>query len=136
MKQACLIGVCITFHNKSTHMAMSIIPLLLLSLILLSSINFQNSNAHGVIAKNSGVVLSSDYLASVQKFPQGSKQLQPSSVVPVNVSQNQNTENKNPKLAIGENGNIYIVWENFSEDQILFSRSTDGGATFSSPISL
>src|SRR5690348_1310248 len=135
MKQACLIGVSITFHNKTIHITMSILSMLLL-LILISSMNVQYSYAHRVIAENSGAVLPSDYLTTVQMFPQGSKQHQSSLVVPVNVSQNQNTENKNPKIAIGQNGNIYIVWEDFSEDQILFSRSTDGGATFSSPITL
>jgi len=43
-------------------------------------------------------------------------------------------ENQNPRISVGENGNIYVVWENFTGDQILFSKSTDDGNTFSKPI--
>jgi hypothetical protein len=52
----------------------------------------------------------------------------------INLSKGANSENKNPKIAVGEKSNIYIVWENYTENQILFSRSTDDGASFSSPI--
>ncbi len=54
----------------------------------------------------------------------------------INLSKGTNSENKNPRIAVGENGNIYVVWENSTEDQILFSKSTDGGNTFSHPVTI
>lgn len=43
-----------------------------------------------------------------------------------------------PKIAVDSGGNIYIVWLDFSPgyDAVFFSRSTDGGTTFSSPVAL
>ena len=45
-------------------------------------------------------------------------------------------QNTNPQLAASENGNIYIVWEDQASFQVLFSRSTDGGSTFTLPVYL
>jgi hypothetical protein len=43
-----------------------------------------------------------------------------------------------PQVAVDSAGNIYVVWEDDTDtnSNILFSRSTDGGATFSTPESL
>src|SRR6266404_8440454 len=43
-----------------------------------------------------------------------------------------------PQMAVDLGGNIYVVWEDDSNtnSNILFSRSTDGGVTFSAPKSL
>jgi hypothetical protein len=40
-----------------------------------------------------------------------------------------------PQVAVDAAGNIYVVWEDetANNSNILFSRSTDGGATFSAP---
>ncbi len=64
----------------------------------------------------------------------GSSNVQLSSYI--NLSKGTNSENKNPRIAVGENGNIYVVWENSTEDQILFSKSADGGNTFSQPATI
>jgi hypothetical protein len=57
---------------------------------------------------------------------------------PINLSRSSDDEkdNENPHIVISKNGNIYTVWENKAKSQILFSKSTDGGASFSSPIIL
>ena len=41
-----------------------------------------------------------------------------------------------PSLAIDENGTAYIVWVNAENSDILFSKSTDGGTSFTKPIRL
>jgi hypothetical protein len=52
---------------------------------------------------------------------------------PVNVS-NSTASAGSPEVATDTNGNIFVVWENDSMNLgILFSRSTDGGVTFSTP---
>ena len=53
-----------------------------------------------------------------------------------NLSKNAQAENEKPKLAVSRNGTVYALWEKFSNNQILFSRSTDGGASFSNPINI
>ncbi|HEV2489900.1 MAG TPA: PKD domain-containing protein [Candidatus Acidoferrales bacterium] len=54
----------------------------------------------------------------------------------VNVS-NSTASAGSPEVAADANGNLFVVWENDSQNLgILFSRSTDGGATFSAPIFL
>src|SRR6185437_5178020 len=43
-----------------------------------------------------------------------------------------------PQVAVDSKGTIYLAWEDdtATNSNILFSRSTDGGATFSTPINL
>ena len=57
--------------------------------------------------------------------------------VPLNVSNNSDYS-FTPQVAVDSAGNIYAVWEDdtSSNSNILFSRSTDGGLTFSAPKSL
>ena len=57
---------------------------------------------------------------------------------PINLSNSSDElrDNENPHITISENGTVYVVWENPVKAQILFSKSTDGGASFSSPIIL
>jgi len=56
---------------------------------------------------------------------------------PLNVSNNSDFS-FTPQVAVDSAGNIYAVWEDdtSSNSNILFSRSTDGGLTFSTPKSL
>src|SRR5882762_5425796 len=56
---------------------------------------------------------------------------------PQNVSNNPDFS-FTPQLAVDLGGNIYVVWEDDTNTNtnILFSRSTDGGATFSAPKNL
>ncbi|MFI5125767.1 MAG: PKD domain-containing protein [Candidatus Acidiferrales bacterium] len=52
---------------------------------------------------------------------------------PVNLS-NDSADSGSPQIAVDTAGNIYVVWEHDSPNLgIFFSRSTDGGATFSTP---
>ena len=52
---------------------------------------------------------------------------------PINLS-NDPADSENEQIATDATGNIYVVWENDSLNLgVLFSRSTDGGATFSAP---
>ena len=53
---------------------------------------------------------------------------------PKNVSNNSDFS-FTPQLAVDLGGNIYVVWEDDTNtnSNILFRRSTDGGATFSAP---
>src|SRR2546426_153968 len=53
---------------------------------------------------------------------------------PKNVSNNSDFS-FTPQLAVDQGGNIYMVWEDDTNtnSNILFSGSTDGGATFSAP---
>src|SRR6476646_1158996 len=53
---------------------------------------------------------------------------------PKNVSNNSDFS-FTPQHAVDQSGNIYMVWEDDTNtnSNILFSRSTDGGATFSAP---
>ena len=57
--------------------------------------------------------------------------------VPKNISSNSDYS-FTPQVAIDSAGNIYAVWEDDTNtnSNILFSRSTDGGSTFSTPKSL
>src|SRR5579864_9772165 len=56
---------------------------------------------------------------------------------PKNVSNNSDYS-FTPQIAVDSNGAIYMAWEDdtATNSNILFSRSTDGGATFSTPINL
>lgn len=56
---------------------------------------------------------------------------------PLNISNNTDSS-FTPQLAVDSAGNLYAVWEDdtSTNSNILFSRSTDGGATFSAPSSL
>ncbi len=56
---------------------------------------------------------------------------------PINVSNNADFS-FTPQVAVDSNGTIYMAWEDdtATNSNILFSRSTDGGATFSTPINL
>jgi hypothetical protein len=55
----------------------------------------------------------------------------------VNISNNAGNS-QIPQIAVDSKGNIYVVWLDNSSgnNSVLFSRSSDGGATFSSPLSL
>src|SRR6266446_7769098 len=59
---------------------------------------------------------------------------------PVNVSQAVSGFSGDPQVAVDPSGNISVVWEwqvtLQSSYQVLFSRSTDGGATFSAPVNV
>ena len=55
---------------------------------------------------------------------------------PLNLS-NDAADSLSPQLAVDTSGNISVVWENDSITfGVLFSHSTDGGATFSTPLDL
>jgi len=56
---------------------------------------------------------------------------------PKNVSNNLDST-FTPQTAVDSNGNIFVVWEDDTSTNanILFSRSSDGGATFSAPINI
>src|SRR5579864_8326913 len=56
---------------------------------------------------------------------------------PKNVSNNSDYS-FTPQIAVDSNGAIYLAWEDdtATNSNILFSRSTDGGATFSTPVNL
>lgn len=56
---------------------------------------------------------------------------------PKNVSNNSDYS-YTPQIAVDSNGTIYMAWEDdtANNSNILFSRSTDGGTTFSTPINL
>ncbi|HKW87592.1 MAG TPA: PKD domain-containing protein [Candidatus Acidoferrales bacterium] len=55
---------------------------------------------------------------------------------PVNVS-NDPADSANPQITSDSAGSLYVVWDSDSGNLgILFSRSTDGGATFSAPLQL
>lgn len=56
---------------------------------------------------------------------------------PKNVSNNSDFS-FTPQIAVDSNGTIYMAWEDdtATNSNILFSRSTDGGTTFSTPISI
>jgi len=52
---------------------------------------------------------------------------------PINLS-NDSADSGSPQIAVAAAGNIYVVWENDTPNfGVLFSRSTDGGVTFSTP---
>jgi hypothetical protein len=54
-----------------------------------------------------------------------------------NLSEEDGNESSSPRIS-SEGNNVYVVWTDFAPDfstsEILFARSTDGGATFSSPL--
>jgi len=56
---------------------------------------------------------------------------------PINVSNNADYS-YTPQVAVDSNGVIYLAWEDdtATNSNILFSRSTDGGATFSTPLNI
>ena len=67
----------------------------------------------------------------------GAAQAQLTFSAPNNVSANSDFS-FTPQMAVDSAGNIYAVWEDdaANNNNILFSRSTDGGATFSTPRNL
>src|SRR5262249_37947672 len=54
---------------------------------------------------------------------------------PKNISNNTDSSTI-PQTAVDSSGNIFAVWEDDTSKNVLFSRSSDGGATFSTAISL
>jgi len=55
---------------------------------------------------------------------------------PLNVS-NDAPNSDSPQIAADANGNLYLLWENTSVIlAVVFSRSTDGGVTFSTPVNV
>lgn len=55
---------------------------------------------------------------------------------PMNLS-NDPPDSWNPQIAVDKSGNISVVWENDNITfGVLFTHSTDGGATFSTPVNL
>src|SRR6266581_2799508 len=54
---------------------------------------------------------------------------------PKNVSNNADSL-FTPQIAVDAAGNIYMAWEDDTANNILFSHSTDGGITFSTPTNL
>jgi len=56
---------------------------------------------------------------------------------PINISNNKGFSDA-PDIAIDKDGNIYVVFDDATtkKSQILFSRSTDGGNTFSAPMAI
>src|SRR5256712_571066 len=48
----------------------------------------------------------------------------------VHLSHPPNTQNQGTTVAVGPGGEVYVAWEDFHKDQILFTRSLDCGATF------
>src|SRR5712664_2459027 len=55
---------------------------------------------------------------------------------PLNVS-NDAPNSDSPQIAADASGNLYILWENTSVTlAVVFSRSTDGGVTFSTPVNV
>jgi hypothetical protein len=57
---------------------------------------------------------------------------------PVNVSKNNISQALFPEIAVDLNGNINVVWyeQLMGQYQVYFSRSTDGGSTFSTPLNI
>ncbi len=41
-----------------------------------------------------------------------------------------NTQNQGATVAVGPHGEVYVAWEDFHKDRILFTRSLDAGLTF------
>ena len=56
---------------------------------------------------------------------------------PKNISNSAGNSSES-RLAVDSRGNVYVVWNNGNSSafEIFFSRSTDGGATFSAPQNL
>lgn len=50
------------------------------------------------------------------------------------VTPSSNTTAIGGNLAIGPDGTVYAVWTRYNVETIVFSKSTDGGATFSAPV--
>jgi len=48
------------------------------------------------------------------------------------LSHSPNTQNQGTTVAVGPDGTVYVAWEDFHKDTILFTRSLDCGATFES----
>jgi hypothetical protein len=48
----------------------------------------------------------------------------------VHLSHPPNTQNQGTTVAVGPRGEVYVAWEDFHKDQILFTRSLDCGQTF------
>jgi hypothetical protein len=55
---------------------------------------------------------------------------------PVNISSNEvgGGDTGDPQLVISDNGNIYVTWYNGEDNDVMISRSTNGGASFSAPL--
>lgn len=45
------------------------------------------------------------------------------------------TENAEPEIEVADNGDVYVIW-NSNNSRIRLSRSTDGGVTFSTPVTV
>src|SRR6266516_2983371 len=48
----------------------------------------------------------------------------------LHLSHSPNTQNQGTTVAVGPEGEVYVAWEDFHKDQILFTRSLDCGQTF------
>ncbi len=48
----------------------------------------------------------------------------------IELSHSPNTQNQGAYTSVGPNGEVYVVWEDFHQDRILFTRSLDAGKTF------
>jgi hypothetical protein len=48
----------------------------------------------------------------------------------VHLSHPPNVQNQGTTVAVGPDGTVYVAWEDFHKDRILFTRSSDCGATF------
>ncbi|MFC1636933.1 sialidase family protein [Planctomycetota bacterium] len=57
---------------------------------------------------------------------------------PVNLSADLYDGNSNPEMVVDSGGNINIVWRNaaYAGNEVYFRRSTDGGATFDTPVNV
>ena len=48
----------------------------------------------------------------------------------LHLSHSPNTQNQGTTVAVGPDGSVYVAWEDFHKDRILFTRSLDCGVTF------
>ncbi|HEX9340842.1 MAG TPA: sialidase family protein, partial [Thermoplasmata archaeon] len=48
----------------------------------------------------------------------------------IHLSHSPNSQNQGTTVAVGPGGQVYVAWEDFRKDTILFTRSLDCGATF------
>src|SRR5213593_4841815 len=48
----------------------------------------------------------------------------------ISLSHSPNSQNQGATVAVGPGGEVYVAWEDFHKDQILFTRSLDCGQTF------
>ena len=62
-----------------------------------------------------------------QRSTDGGRRFSPT----INLSHPPNTQNQGAYVAVGAGGDVYVAWEDFHKDRMLFTRSTDGGLSFS-----